>query len=153
MSTRVLSALVALVTVLGALAMRSAGANTADDFAVVVNSGNSIEFDSIDAARNEVKRLYLKQASAWSNRVDAAPYGRADDTPEQAAFLEQVLGMSTAELARHWISEKNRNGTVPPKDVTSDRMLAKFIEKYDGAFGVVTPAEAEEHGLRVLFTF
>jgi len=153
MKKRTLSIFAALATFVGVLCLEPAAAFVDDGFAVVVNPENEITFDSVDAAKAEVKRLYLKRASSWSGGLDAAPFGRAEDSDEQAAFLDGVLGMTTAELARHWITEKNKNGTTKPKETRSSRILVKFIKKYEGAFSVVTPAEAEENDLRILFTF
>ena len=79
------------------------------------------------------------------------PFAVKEDA--QAAFRDVVLGMSNAELERHWISMKNKKGITPPKEVSSSKLLEKYIDKYTGGFGVMLESEAKATGLRILFTF
>jgi hypothetical protein len=62
--------------------------------------------------------------------------------------------MTDAELARHWLRMKNMDGTTPPKDVDTDRMVLKYVAKHDGAFGIVrADAVKSVAGVKVLFEF
>lgn len=122
-------------------------------YAVVVNVNNTVQ-ETGDAGKAIVKKLFLKDLSQWPDGTEARPYSRDTTAAEQAAFLAQVLGMKEAELARHWLRVKNMNGTTPPKEVDSDRMVLKYVAKYDGAFGIVKIAAAREAtGVRVLLEF
>ncbi len=121
-------------------------------YALVVNASNPAQ-DGRDAARKIVRTLYLKDLSRWPDGVEAKPYGREPTSAEHAAFLAEVLGMSEAELARHWLRLKNMNGTAPPKAVDTDRLLLKHVSRHDGAFGVVKASAAKGAGVRVLFEF
>src|SRR5688500_15519021 len=121
-------------------------------YALVVNANNPAK-DGSDAARKMVKTLYLKDLTRWADGIEAKPYGRESRSAEQAVFLTEVLGMSEAELARHWLRLKNQNGTTPPKEVDSDRLLLKHVARHDGAFGVVKLENAKADGVRVLFEF
>ena len=121
-------------------------------FAVVVNVANECKLEG-EAVTGLVKKLFLKQLTKWPDGLDARPYAR-ERGAEQAAFLQQVLCMEEAELARHWLKMKTMNGTTPPRSVGSDRMLLKYVEKHDGAFGVVALDVAREAaGVRILCTF
>jgi hypothetical protein len=121
-------------------------------YAIVVNAKCPAK-ETGEAARKLVKTLYLKDLTRWADGIEAKPYGREARTTEHAAFLAEVLGMSEAELARHWLRLKNMNGTTPPKEVDSDRLLIKHVARHDGAFGVVKAENAKGEGVRVLFEF
>lgn len=121
-------------------------------YALIVNANNQTK-DGTEAARKLIRTLYLKELTRWGDGVEAKPYARAATSDEHAAFLGSVLGMSEAELARHWLRVKNINGTTPPKQVDSDRLLLKHVARHDGAFGVVAASEAKGSGVRVLFEF
>jgi ABC-type phosphate transport system substrate-binding protein len=130
----------------------AAAAPVAETYALIVNVNNPSK-DDADAAKKTIKTLYLKDLTRWPGGTDAKPYGREATSGEQAAFVAAVLGMSDAELARHWLRLKNLNGTTPPKEVDSDRLLLKHVSRHDGAFGVVKASVAKADGVRVLFEF
>lgn len=122
-------------------------------YAVVINANAKVT-ETGDAAKALIKKLFLKELTQWPGGTEAKPYAREAAAAEQAAFLKDVLGMSDAELARHWLKMKNTNGTTPPKDVDTERMLLKYIAKTDGAFGVVkVDAAKAAEGVKILFEF
>ena len=122
-------------------------------YAIVVNANNTVK-ETDETARATIKKLFLKDLSQWPDGTEARPYARESTAAEQVAFLAQVLSMKEAELARHWLRLKNMNGTTPPKEVDSDRLLLKYVAKHDGAFGIVKLAAAREAtGIRILLQF
>jgi len=123
-----------------------------ETYAVVVNASNPSK-ETGDAAKKTVKALFLKDLTRWADGVEAKPYDRGAKAPEHTAFLQDVLGMSPAELARHWLRMKNMSGVTPPMDVDTDRILLRHVERHDGAFGVVKLSAAKVPGVRVLFEF
>lgn len=126
---------------------------TTETYAVIVNTKNKCIRKGA-AAKATVKKLFLKQMAKWPDGTAARPYGRKSGGTEQGAFVKVVLGMGDAELARHWLKMKNMNGTTPPKGVSSDRMVLKYVAKHDGAFGVIKMSEAKKSkGIKVLYTF
>ena len=142
----------AILTYLMLLAVASGPDQERATYAVVVHEKNSCK-DTGDKARQTVKKLFLKQLTKWPDGDAAKPYGRKKGAEFQA-FVETVLGMKAAELARHWLKMKNLNGTTPPKQVSSGRMVLKYVAKHQGAFGIVLLDEAKKaKGVRVLYTF
>ena len=121
--------------------------------AVVVHASNKTTATG-DAAKAIVKKLFLKDLSQWPDGSDAKVYARESTSPEQAAFRQDVLGMTEAELARHWLKLKSMNGTTPPKEVETDRMVLKYVAKNPSALGVVSvDAIKGRDDVRVLFEF
>ena len=122
-------------------------------YALVVNANNKTS-ESGDAAKAVIKKLYLKDLTQWVGGTEAKPYSREAASAAQVAFLKDVLGMSESELARHWLKLKNMNGSTPPKEVDTDRMVLKYVAKAEGAFGVVAVDAAKGvEGVKVLFEF
>lgn len=73
-------------------------------------------------------------------------------SPERIAFLKRILKMSSAEIARHWLSKKNEASLTPPKAVSSDRLMIKYLKKYPGAFAILRKDIAKKAKLKVLMT-
>ena len=122
-------------------------------YALVVNVRNKTTATG-DEARATVKKLFLKDLTQWPDGLDARPYAREDRSAEQAAFVKAVLGMNDPELARHWLRLKSTNGTTPPKEVDSDRLLLKYVARHDGAFGIIRiDAARAAPDVRILFEF
>jgi len=123
-----------------------------ETYAVVVNEKNTCK-DTGNKAKNTAKKLFLKEMTKWPGGKAAKPYGRKKGEAF-SAFTKSVLGMKDAELARHWLKMKNLNGTTPPKDVSSARMVLKYVAKYEGALGIVKIADAEKaKGVKILYRF
>ncbi|MBK8098176.1 MAG: hypothetical protein IPK26_13775 [Planctomycetes bacterium] len=148
MTTAVLPMLV-IAAILGRAQDPAPPKNTTT-YVVVVNAKNAAT-ETGDAAKAVVKKLFLKDLTQWPDGAEAKPYRRPDKSGAHDAFQQLVLGMSDAELARHWLRVKNQDGTTPPKEVDSDRMVLKYVARYPGAFGIV-PKDAVKgvEGVRVL---
>lgn len=130
-----------------------AGDAISGEFAVIVNTSNDYKSDEKDMSET-VRQLYLKKRSAWPNKTDAKAFARSIDSPEQKAFVESVLGITQTALDEHWISLKSRSGQTGPREVGSDVIVIKFVQKYPGAFSVIKADIARSSdGVKVLFTF
>lgn len=121
-------------------------------YAVIVNEKNGYG-ESGEAAKTLIKQLFLKELKNWPDGEKAKPFDQKGGSDASQAFQKGVLGMSKAQVARHWLNMKNRQGTTPPKSVSSDRKVVKYVAKYKGALGFVKAAAAKKKGVKVLFTF
>ncbi len=124
----------------------------AGGFAIVVNTANSTSAEDVNS---EIRNLYLKKQTAWSNGIDAVPLAREADSPEHEAFLAGILEMSQGDLDGHWASEKSKTGATGPREVGSKSILLRQIGRKEGAFGVVSEADAASlpEGVKILKTF
>lgn len=121
--------------------------------AVVVHVDNDFAGSGDDAIAI-VKKLFLKELTRWPDGSEAKAYARPANSDPQVRFREKVLGMTEADLARHWLKMKSMNGATPPKEVASDRLVLKFVAKHPTAFGIVTLEAARgADGVRVLFEY
>ncbi len=146
----------ALLVVAACLAPAAIASTAAAEgpYAVIVNKANATKDDEA-ALKQLVKQLFLKQRTAWPSGAEAKPFARKAGSAEQNAFLKSVLQMTEADLAQHWVSQKQKTGATPPREVSSANMILKLVQKYEGAFGVVKTEEAKAAGdsVRILFTF
>lgn len=122
--------------------------------AVIVNANNPYNASESEM-REVVKRLFLKQQSTWPNGITAKCYDRSKASAEQVSFNRDLLGMSDAVIARHWLGVKQTTGETPPRNVGPTSILGKFVGKYDGGLGIVESGEIGSlpSNVRVLFTF
>lgn len=144
--------LVVLVAI--AISAAMAGPSFAGDYLVIVNANNGAS-GSEDVLKQITKRQYLKQQSAWPDGEASMAFARKADSPIQAAFMANVLGMNETELHTHWLRLKQTTGETPPRSIGSARIIIRQVSKKKGAFGAVSKAEAGElpAEVKVLFEF
>ena len=118
-------------------------------FVIAVHPSNKFKA-STSKTKNTIRRLYLKEWATWPNGSTVRAFGRKTGSAEQDRFKQSILAMTSAEIARHWLSKKNLAGLTPPKAVSSDRLMVKYVKKYPGAFAIIRRDVAEKNGLRVL---
>lgn len=124
------------------------------DYAVIVNKSIKVTGDT-EKNKTLVQKLFLKERGKWPGGKQAKPFGRKGNDQAHLVFRNQVLGMTEAKLAQHWIDLKQKTGESAPREVKTESMLLKFVGKYDGAFGVVTKefAEKNKDKVSILITF
>ena len=124
-------------------------------FAIIVHPSNTARFAKDEEARQFVRKLFLRTASSWHGDLEAKPYFPDEKDPAYRALVDRVLGMSAAELARHWITMKNTRGIAPPKVVAGAARMRKYVSHFEGGVGIVPFEEGLGSGkdkVRVLFT-
>ena len=128
----------------------SSGKAYAEGFSIVVNAKSTITADV-----NDIKNVYLKRQTKWSDGTEAIPFGRPLDSSEQEAFMLSVLGMSKAELDSYWASEKSKTGLKSPRKINSVSILLRQIRRKEGAFGIISSSDVSRmpDGVKVLSSF
>lgn len=127
----------------------------AAEYAVIINGANNYSASDIEHAKKDIRLFYLKEQSEWPNNEKVKPYGLLSTSAGQLAFNKEVLGMSEAELTRHWLNKKQTTGETPPKALKSDRIVVKLVAKKPGAFGVISTGSIKllSADTKVLFEF
>jgi len=133
-----------MLLTLGVTHAIAAAADEPVRYAVLVHPENKHEEPDDKARIQLLKRLYLRTISQWPGGEEAKPFARAPDSPERKATLKALLGMNQAELSKHWIDLKQKDGTTSPREIERSSMAIKMVERYKGAFCIVTLAEADE---------
>lgn len=130
------------------------GAAMAAEYAVVVNAANPV-LEKGEDARDTVRRVYLKELSAWPGGAESQPFAREAGSPVQTAFVKAVLGMDETAINDHWTRVKQTKGETPPREVGSVNILFRLVGKFEGGLSVVTAEEAASAPaeVKVLFRF
>ncbi len=127
---------------------------SSSEYVLIVNANNTIN-GTHETIINEVKRLYLKENTAWSNGLKSKPLSAKNDSEEHQAFLKNVLGMNSYTLARHWLKAKQKSGKTPPQDINSAYSIIKLVARSKGSFGYIRKSDTEKSDpkIRILFEF
>jgi len=136
---RPLTALATLVLLASGWCLTAFAQEAGARYVIVANAANKTPPAE---AKDLVKQLFLKNRTQWPGNLEALPFARPAGSPEQAAFYGKVLGLSDSEVAQHWISLKQRTGATRPREISSDSMALKMVEKYEGAFVIVNQEAA-----------
>ena len=115
----------------------------AGDLVVIVNAANPVA--SMDA--KAVKAHYLKSSPTWDGGEKIRPVDL--DSPERAAFLAKVLGMTATDLERFWIEKQYAGGDNPPTKAPDEAGVIKLVKTFKGGIGFVSKAAAAAAGADV----
>lgn len=97
----------------------------------------------------ELAMIFTTRRREWPNGDRIIPLNLAARDPLRVAFDEAVLHMSPEEVARYWIDRRVRGGNRPPKQVPSEKLMAKVVSKLSATIGYVS-ADARLSGVRVV---
>ena len=126
---------------------------SAAKFALIVNANTKYD-GAPEKAKEQVRRLFLKQHADWPGGTVAIALARSPNSPAENAFSKDILGMSETELNEHWLKLKQTRGETPPRAVASDRILLRLIGKKPGAFSYIALDDfVETEGVEILIEF
>jgi hypothetical protein len=127
----------------------SPSAASAEELVVIVNGANPTA--SLTAA--QVRAYFLKKKEAWPHGEKLRPVDREGESAERTTFLKEVLGLTSAELKRHWIERQYASGEQPAAEVADEASVVKFVGFFKGGIGFVTRsglAKAGGQGVKVV---
>lgn len=131
---------------MGAFALVIAAAPAAaQDFKVVVNSGNSTSELSADLAA----KLFLKQSTKFPNGTAAQPVDLAKASAVRVAFSKTVLGRPVGAIETYWQQQIFSGKDVPPAVKASDDDVIAYVKANPGAIGYVSGGAATA-GVKVI---
>jgi ABC-type phosphate transport system substrate-binding protein len=115
----------------------------AQEFKIVVNASNSVDAISAD----EASKLFLKQATKFSNGVAAAPVDQKGAT--RAAFCKGVHGRAASAIDTYWQQQIFSGKDIPPAAKAGDDDVIAFVKSTPGGIGYVSAAAATA-GVKVI---
>ena len=131
------------------LLLDSARTAAAEELVIIVNSANP----NATLNAQQVKSYFMKKAGAWQNGEKVRPVDREGQSPERAAFLGKVLGLSSDELLRYWLERQYASAEHPPASVADDASVVKFVSFFKGGIGFVSrSALTGAEGVRPVLT-
>lgn len=95
---------------------------------------------SLDA--RAIRAFFLKTQHAWEHKERVRPIDYVNQTPQRAAFLAKVVGLSTAEFDRYW-AERQAIGEFPPIKAADEESVVRFVTSLKGTIGFVSKRTAD----------
>jgi ABC-type phosphate transport system substrate-binding protein len=138
-----------LLLVLGAAATPARSAPPVE-IAVVVNTENPMPSLTAD----DIRSYFMKQKSSWPNGEKIRPVDVEADNAARSLFLSRVLRTTSSDLERHWLEIKYRSAESPPKRMSDDEGVLKYVGAFKGGIGFVDAAaadKAKDRPIRVVF--
>ncbi len=121
---------------------------SAADLVVVVNPANHVT----SLSRQQVQRLFLKQATVWPDGEGVKPVDLPKASPLRAAFATEFLGRSLATLDQFWTHSIYSGRAVPPTERRSERDVVEYVRENPGAIGYVSPGASLDGVKKVAVT-
>ena len=103
------------------------------DVAVIVNPANSVKTLSV----NETKAIFLGKTSKFPDGSKAVVIDQTDSSTTRSAFSDTVLGKTESQLKAYWSKRIFSGKGTPPKTVSDDAAVKKFVASTPGAIGYV----------------
>ncbi len=116
-------------------AERAWGETPPAGFIVIVNAQNPV-----GALEREVlSQIFLKKLSRWEDGEIARPVDLPPDSPARRAFSNAVIGRSVAAVRHYWQQRIFSGRDVPPAELDSEAAVLRYVARYRGALGYVSP--------------
>jgi len=114
-----------------------------DPLVVIVNAANPVD----NLTLGELKKLFLSDRSRWDTGKAVAPVMVAAGSPDRAAFLKIVCGMSDADFGKYFLQAAfTGKSATPPKEVSSAASVKNFVASSPGAIGFVKAGDFHGDG-------
>jgi ABC-type phosphate transport system substrate-binding protein len=134
---RVVCAAVGVVLALGRLARADSEVPAdAGEFIVIVNQRNPTSSASYDFLSD----VFLKKATRWDGGESTRPVDQSVESPVRRAFSAIVLRRSVGAVRAYWQQRIFSGRDVPPPEVDSDEAVVRYVSKYAGGIGYVSPS-------------
>lgn len=117
----------------------------AQEFRVIVHPSSSVSFVS----SSFLSGAFLKKIGRWENEEVIRPVDLRPDSAVRELFSRKVLKRSVASVRHYWQQKIFSGRNVPPPELDSDAAVIRYVSRYPGAVGYVSPA-AKLHNVKVL---
>jgi ABC-type phosphate transport system substrate-binding protein len=107
-----------------------------DGFIIVVNPQNPAG----SAERELLADFFLKRVSRWSDGELVRPVDLRPDAAARQAFSKVVIRRSVSAVRNYWQQRIFAGRDVPPAELDSDEAVVRYVARYRGAIGYVSPA-------------
>ncbi len=126
---------IALAMIAAAVFARSADAQSAQPFEVIVNSANPVA----SLTREETSRLFLRKVVTWKPGESVQPVDQSETSAVRRSFSKAIHHKEIAGVKRYWQELIFTGQGVPPIERGSDEDVVTFVAGMRGAIGYVAP--------------
>ncbi|MBN4054669.1 hypothetical protein JYT87_03070 [Nitrospira defluvii] len=124
----------------------------AGEIVIIVNAENPIS----NLTPQEVKKYLLKEAISWPHGKKVRSVDRKGSPPERKVFLKAIVGMSTNQLEKYWVSQRYSKGVPLPPKLSGDQQIIEYVESFAGGISYVNAksiSESQGSGIKIVATF
>lgn len=108
------------------------------DVVVIVNPANSAAIDE-----EQIAKIFLGQTKTFSNGSEATPIDQKEG-PVREEFGNKLLKKNPSQLKAQWARQIFTGGAKPPKEMTSDDEILKFVASTPGAIAYVDSSKVNK---------
>ncbi len=126
----------ALVAIVGMGLAAGASAQKPSEFVVIVNQQNSVG----SVSREFLTDAFLKKASHWDGGEIIHPADQRPNASVRVAFSARVLLRTIGAVRSYWQQRIFSGGELPPPELDSDDDVVRYVTKYSGGVGYVSPS-------------
>ena len=105
-------------------------------FVVIVNPANPTT--TVDPSFLE--DAFLKKVTHWPDDEPIKPVDLASSSPVRRRFSEDVVKRSVEAVKGYWQQRIFSGRDVPPPELDSEEDVVKYVLRYRGAVGYVSPS-------------
>ncbi len=99
---------------------------------------------------SQLKNFYEGNATTWDDGSKVQPKLKNFSSKEGEAFLTEVIGKSSRQYEKNWMSkELSGEGTIPGQ-INNDKGMLDFVKNNKGAIGFVKSGSALPSGVKRL---
>jgi ABC-type phosphate transport system substrate-binding protein len=125
---------IAALCLLASGVARSAGAQGAEAYQVIVNEKSAAS----SVSRTLLADIFLKKATRWENGEAALPVDQRPSSAVRKAFSAGVLKRSVEAVRNYWTQRIFAGRELPPPELDSDEAVVRFVASHPGAVGYVS---------------
>ena len=114
-----------------ALSLGAGGAT--GDVVAVVSARNPVT----TLSKNQVVDIFLGKASRFPDGSPAVPVDQAEGAAARDEFYAKFAGKSPAQLKAHWSKIIFTGRGQPPREVSNDAAVKKFITEHPNSIGYI----------------
>lgn len=117
----------------------------AEDFKVIVNSGNPIS----SISKTKLSKIFLKKTTQWDNGDEVLVVDQKEKSEVRDKFSHAVHGKSAANIKKYWMKAIFSGSDNPPPIKKSDKEVIEFVKENANAIGYVA-ANANTEGVKII---
>lgn len=106
---------------------------------VIANRNVPVERISTDQAA----QYFLKKQQAWPNGMQIHPVDLKEGSPLRNEFYSKITGRGTAQMRSYWARQAFTGMSLPPREMSTEEDVRKFVESTPGAIGYVSRKSSE----------
>ncbi|MBC3876019.1 substrate-binding domain-containing protein [Undibacterium sp. LX15W] len=108
------------------------------DVVVIVNPANTATIDE-----EQIAKIFLGQTKTFSNGTEATPIDQKEG-PVREEFGNRLLKKNPSQLKAQWARQIFTGGAKPPKELTSDEEILKFVASTPGAIAYIEASKVNK---------